>query len=96
MNRIFCLSAAMSLVMGGAAYAGAQQPVPYAPPTSAPPTALALNSQGTIVSTVPIFNAANPNVPGATGRTIIRGNNSTIAGDAAATRMQRTGTVGGD
>ncbi len=32
---------------------------------------------------------ANPNTPGATGRTVILGNNSTIAGDAEATRLQR-------
>jgi hypothetical protein len=34
---------------------------------------------------------ANPNIPGATGRTIVLGDHSTIAGDAAATQMQRTG-----
>lgn len=39
--------------------------------------------------------ASNPNVPGATGRTIIPGNNSTIAGDAEATRQQQTGAYGG-
>jgi hypothetical protein len=33
----------------------------------------------------------NPNVPGATGRTIVLGDHSTIAGDATATQMQRTG-----
>jgi hypothetical protein len=35
----------------------------------------------------------NPNVPGATGRTIVPGDHSTIAGDAAATQMQRSGRV---
>jgi hypothetical protein len=35
----------------------------------------------------------NPNVPGATGRTIVRGDHSTIAGDAEATEMQRSGRV---
>ena len=34
--------------------------------------------------------AANPNVPGATGTTIVPGDNSTIAGDAGATRLQQT------
>lgn len=34
-------------------------------------------------------DASNPNTPGATGRTVILGNNSTIAGDAQATEMQR-------
>ncbi len=93
MKRMIGLSAALSLVLGTAAYAASPK---SAPPTSAPPKALAFNSQGTITGTVPIFSAANLNVPGATGRTIIRGNNSTIARDAEATEMQQTGAVGGD
>jgi hypothetical protein len=40
-------------------------------------------------------SASNPNVPGATGRTIVEGDRSTIAGDAKATRMQQTGAYGG-
>ncbi len=96
MTRMIGLSAALTLVLSTAAYAASPQPAPYAPPSSAPSNALAFNSQGTITSTVPIFSAANPNVPGATGRTIALGNNSTIAGDAEATRMQQTGAVGGD
>jgi hypothetical protein len=32
---------------------------------------------------------ANPSVPGATGNTVVRGDNSTIAGDRAATIEQR-------
>ena len=39
-------------------------------------------------------SASNPNVPGATGRTIVRGDCSTIAGDAKATRMQQEGAYG--
>ncbi len=39
--------------------------------------------------------ATNPNTPGATGRTIVIGDNSTIAGDAEATRMRQTGSYGG-
>jgi hypothetical protein len=39
--------------------------------------------------------AENPNVPGATGRTIVVGNHSTIAGDEESTRMQQTGAYGG-
>lgn len=37
--------------------------------------------------------AANPNVPGATGRSIVPGDNATLSGDSAATIMQRTGRV---
>jgi hypothetical protein len=36
--------------------------------------------------------ANNPNVPGATGLTIVPGDRSTIAGDAAATLIQKTGS----
>lgn len=39
-------------------------------------------------------DASNPNVPGATGRTIVPGDPSTIAGDAQATRMMQTGVSG--
>jgi hypothetical protein len=39
-------------------------------------------------------DVTDPNVPGATGRTIVLGDNSTIAGDALATQMQRTGAYG--
>jgi hypothetical protein len=35
----------------------------------------------------------NPYVPGATGRTIVQGTNSTMADDSRATVEQRTGTV---
>jgi hypothetical protein len=35
----------------------------------------------------------NPTVPGATGQTIVPGDRSTIAGDEAATEMQRSGRV---
>jgi hypothetical protein len=46
--------------------------------------------------TAPENPAQNPNVPGATGRTIVVGNHSTIAGDEGATRNQQTGTSGGN
>ncbi len=35
-------------------------------------------------------NAANPHLPGATGTAIVKGDPSTLAGDAAATRIQQT------
>jgi hypothetical protein len=37
---------------------------------------------------------ADDNTPGYTGRTIVLGNNSTIADDAEATYMQQKGAVG--
>jgi hypothetical protein len=39
-------------------------------------------------------DVTDPNIPGATGRTIVLGDRSTIAGDALATQMQRTGAYG--
>jgi hypothetical protein len=38
--------------------------------------------------------AIGPDTPGFTGRTIVIGNNSTIAGDAVATEMQQKWPVG--
>jgi hypothetical protein len=38
--------------------------------------------------------AIDPNTPGSTGRTIVIGNNSTIAGDAAATEQQQKWPLG--
>jgi hypothetical protein len=38
--------------------------------------------------------AISPNTPGSTGRTIIPGNNSTIAGDAVATEQQQKWPLG--
>ena len=51
----------------------------------------ALFFTATIAAVASAGNPADPNTPGATGRTIVRGDNSTIAGDAQATRMQQTG-----
>jgi hypothetical protein len=45
-----------------------------------------------IAATAPVVYADDDNTPGYTGRTIVLGSNSTIAGDAAATRMQQTGS----
>ncbi len=64
------------------------------------PAGLALAASGDAVSAaneqpvsggIQLPNASNPHVAGATGRTIVLGNHSTIASDAEATEMQRTG-----
>jgi hypothetical protein len=39
-------------------------------------------------------STANRHTPGYTGSTIVPGDNSTISGDAKATRMQQTGAYG--
>ena len=40
--------------------------------------------------------ALTPDTPGSTGRTIVPGNNSSVAGDAAATEMQQKWPIGRD
>jgi hypothetical protein len=40
-------------------------------------------------------SAAGPTTPGWTGRTVVVGNTSTIAGDAAATELQQKWPTGG-
>jgi hypothetical protein len=42
---------------------------------------------------LPSSLADNPNVPGATDYTIVPGDHSTVAGDRAATVLERTGQI---
>jgi hypothetical protein len=84
----------MTFALGGAAYAGT-------PATATSPAASAKSptphTTATYSSTSSLFgDAANPDFPGATGRTIVPGSNSTIAGDSMATQMERTGSISGD
>jgi hypothetical protein len=78
MNRMIATLVAASAVCGTAAYAGTLSP-------AASYTWSVQSSAGSSAA------AADPNVPGATGRTIVLGDSSTIAGDASATRAQQTG-----
>ena len=50
---------------------------------------------GMAACTYPTAGADNPNTPGATGRVIIPGSTSTIAGDAQANYIQQKWGVGG-
>jgi hypothetical protein len=81
---------AMTFALGAAAYAGTpatvKTPAASANSPAPQPTSLSYSSTSS-----PFVDAANPNLPGATGRTIVPGDNSTIAGDAMATQMERTG-----
>ena len=70
-----------------------QQTAPSAANSSSPQQSALTYYNGTIS---PFDGAAsNPDVPGATGRTIVPGDNSTINGDSWATQMERTGALGG-
>ena len=91
MTRIMTALTILTLALGSAAHAGA--PSSVAPPTSAAanspmPASRAYSSGSRMISSY----AADPNFPGATGRVIVRGDNSTIAGDEAATQMEQTGS----
>ncbi len=71
---------------------------PIATPTYegqvAPDPALTTGSRFSVTPDTPA--AENPTVPGATGMTIVKGNNSTISGDRRATTEQKTGGSGSD
>ena len=84
MNRV-----ATSLTLLATALAlGACSDIPYNATTASLSSSAYTVAGPASASTNP---AANPNVPGATGRTIVIGSNSTIAGDAEATRLQQLG-----
>ncbi|WP_158931012.1 hypothetical protein [Acidisphaera sp. S103] len=84
MTKIIAALTVLTFVLGPAAYADASMAdSPVSVSTSVMP-----NTRGNIA-------ASNPNVPGATGSTIVRGNTSTISEDAKATRQQQTGAYGG-
>jgi len=86
MKRIATSLTALGIAFGLAGCSGATCPTPSAA-QSAATNSVASASTG-------ISNrCADPNVPGATGYTIIPGNSSTISGDLAATMMQRTGQL---
>jgi hypothetical protein len=86
---------ALTFALGAAAYAGTPSISTPAPAGSAN-ASVRQSTSLTYSNAVPLFgDASNPDVPGATGRTIVPGTNSTITGDSMATQMERTGAIGG-
>lgn len=85
MTKIIAALTVLTFVLGSAAYSDASM----ADSPASASTTLMPHKRG-------IIDASDPNVPGATGSTIIPGNNSTISGDAEGTRRQQTGAYGGD
>jgi len=71
---------------------------PIATPTyetdASPDPALTTGSRFSVTPNTP--QDENPTVPGATGRGIVRGDNSTISGDRRGTVEQKTGGAGSD
>jgi hypothetical protein len=95
MNRTIVTIALLSLTLGTAADAGTTPPaLPDASSAQSYQT-LAFNGSG---APAPMMGSpiSNSNIPGATGRTIVPGDSSTVAGDGVATRMQQTGAYSGD
>ena len=70
------------MIPAGCAPAGSGNPLPG----SGSQAATSLRGTGT-------GNEAKSNDPGGTGRTIVPGSQSTIAGDAAASKQQRLGSM---
>jgi hypothetical protein len=97
MNRMITALTVFSVSLGTAAYAGAPSSASPSeilprPAPSSPATTQTYSSQSTMFRQA--GQANNPNVPGATGHTILPGNNSTVAGDRLATQMEQTGAFG--
>ena len=97
MNRMITVLTVFTVSLGTAAYAGtpsypSQEQILPTPGSSSPVTTQTYASQSTRFAPLDVAN--NPSVPGATGYTIVPGNNSSVAGDGAATEMERTGAYG--
>jgi hypothetical protein len=91
MNKMMTTLIAMNAVMLGVAGC-ADTTAPTASATAPTKTSMSYSSQS--LGGAGLFS--NINVPGATGRTIVPGDNSTIAGDEDATHLQQTSAFGGD
>lgn len=94
MTRIITAFTVLTVALGTAAFAGTTAPAASASGHQPAPASLTYSSRNTTYR--PASMAMNPTVPGATGSTIVPGDNSTIAGDAKATQMERTGSYGAD
>jgi hypothetical protein len=97
MNRMITALTVFTVSLGTAAYAetpsySSQSHILPTPGSSTPTTTQTYVSQSTLFMHPGLAN--NPNVPGATGYTIVPGDNSSVAGDGPATEMQRTGVYG--
>jgi hypothetical protein len=88
MTKMIALLTVLTVAAGTAACAGPPSTVSSAPSS---PSITSTDAGAKIRGGG--LDATNPKVPGATGRTIVWGDPSTIAGDAQATRMQQTGSI---
>jgi hypothetical protein len=98
MRSIIVALTAVTVSVASAAYAATPS---SAPPSQILPTPAATAQAATQTYTSQSTTAFRPTnafnnsaVPGATGFTIVPGDNSTVAGDHMATEVQRTGAYG--
>jgi hypothetical protein len=92
MTKFVTTLTVLTFSLGAAAYAGT--PATLTSPAASAKSPAPQSTSLTYSNTISLFgSAANPDVPGATGRTIVPGSNSTIAGDTMATQMERTGAL---
>jgi hypothetical protein len=88
MSKTIALLTVLNVAVGTAAYAGPPPTVSVAPSSPSPTS----GNVGTKIRGGGL-DATNPTARGATGRTMVPGDTSTIAGDARATRIQQTGSL---
>jgi hypothetical protein len=91
MNKMITALAAVTVALIGLAGRADAATPPAA--SAAPPSKTSVTYSSQTVGGSAL--AENPNVPGATGLTIVPGDNSTINDDMEATRLQQIGKVGG-
>jgi hypothetical protein len=87
---------ALAVATGSAAFAAPPGVVHNQPQKPLLAYGRSASLMGSVAAVLVLPDAKNPNVPGATGQTVVPGDNSTIAGDRAATVIQRDGAYGGD
>jgi hypothetical protein len=74
---------------------GSNSSVTATPPTANSPAAAMNTGDVKATAKTPTAMERSPSVPGATGRTVVPGSNSTVAGDHSGTAESKTGQAGG-
>ena len=96
MMKATLLLSALAIATGSAAFAAPPEVAHNQPQNPLLAYSGSASLMGSVAAVPVLPDAKNPNFPGATGRTVVLGDSSTIAGDRAATVIQREGAYGGD
>jgi hypothetical protein len=96
MMKAALLLSALAVATGSAAFAASPRAAHNQPQEPILTLDSSASSMGSAAAVPVLPDATNANVPGATGNTVVPGNNSTIAGDRPATMRSRTGFYGGN